>query len=80
MTCSRTRVRSRHLMGISDLILPYQQLSTKNESRNKNNVVYRHQYAVVRHTNASIFTAERLMMTEGTLKCVENILLLELLV
>ena len=67
-------------MPLSDLILPYQQLNTKNGSRNKNNVAYRHQYAVVRHTHASIFAAERLMMTEGTLKCVENILLLELLV
>ena len=67
-------------MSLGDLILPYQQLSTKNGSRNKNNVAYRHQYAVVRHTNTSIFVAERLMMTEGTLKCVENILLLELLV
>ena len=67
-------------MCLSDLILPYQQLSTKNASRNKNNVTYRHQYAVVRHTNASIFAAKRLIMTEGTLKCVENILLLELLV
>ena len=67
-------------MSLSDLILPYQQLSTKNASRNKNNVAYRHQYAVVRHTNTSIFEAEHLMMTEGTLKCVENILLLELLV
>ena len=64
-------------MSLSDLILPYQQLSTKNGSRNKNNVAYRHQYAVVRHTNASIFAAEHLMMTERTLKCVENILLLE---
>ena len=54
-------------MSLSDLILPYQQLSTKNGSRNKNNVVYRHQYAVERHTNASIFAAERLMMTERTL-------------
>ena len=67
-------------MSLSDLILPYQQLSTKNACRNKNNVVYRHQYAVVRHTNASIFAAEHLMTTEGTLKCVGNILLLELLV
>ena len=67
-------------MSLSDLILPYLQLSTKNASRNKNNVAYCHQNAVVRHTNASIFAAERLMMTEGTLKCVENILLLELLV
>ena len=67
-------------MSLSDLILPNQQLSTKNASRNKNNVAYRHQYAFVRHTNASIFVAERLMMTEGTLKWVENILLLELLV
>ena len=67
-------------MSLSDLILPYQQLSTKNGSRNKNNVAYRHQYAVVRHTNTSIFAAECLMMTERTLKCVENILLLELLV
>ena len=67
-------------MSLSDLILPYLQLSTKNASRNKNNVAYRHQYAVMRYTNASIFAAERLMMTEGTLKCVENILLLELLV
>ena len=50
-------------MSLSDLILPYQQLSTKNGSRNKN-VAYCHQYAVVRHTNASIFAAERLMMTE----------------
>ena len=67
-------------MSLSDLILPYQQLSTKNSSRNKNNIAYRHQYAVVRRTNASIFVAERLMMTERTLKCVENILHLELLV
>ena len=67
-------------MSLSDLILSYQQLSTKNASRNKNNVAYRHQYSVVRHTNASIFAAECLMMTEGTLKCVENNLLLELLV
>ena len=67
-------------MCLSDLILPYQQLSTKNTSRNNNNVAYCHQYAVVRHTNASIFTAENLMMTEGTLKCMENIVLLELLV
>ena len=67
-------------MSLSDLILRYQQLITKKESRNKNNVTYRHQYAVVRHTNASIFAAERPMMTEGTLKCVENILLPELLV
>ena len=67
-------------MSLSDLILPYQQLSTKNASRNKNNVTYHHQYAVVGHTNASIFVAGRPMMTEGTLKCVENILLLELLV
>ena len=67
-------------MSLSDLILPYQQLSTKNASRNKHNIAYRHQYAVVRHTNASIFAAERLMMTVGTPKCVENILLLELLV
>ena len=67
-------------MSLSDLILPYQQLSTKNASRNKNNVAYRHQYVVVRHTNANIFVAERLMMTKGTLKCVKNILLLELLV
>ena len=67
-------------MSLSNLILPYQQLSTKNRSRNKNNVTYHHQYAVVRHTNSSIFEAERLMMTERTLKCVENILLLELLV
>ena len=67
-------------MCLSNLILPYQQVSAKNASRNKNNVLYRHQYAVVRHTNASIFAAERLMMTEGTLKYVENILLLELLV
>ena len=64
-------------MSLSDLMLPYLQLSTKNASRNKNNVAYRHQYAVVRHTNASIFAAERLMMTKGTLKYVENILLLE---
>ena len=67
-------------VSLSDLILPYQQLSTKNASKNKNNVAYRHQYAVVRHTNVSIFVVEHLMMTEGTLKCVENILLLELLV
>ena len=67
-------------MSLSDLILPYQQLSTKNGSRNKNNVAYRHQYAVVRHTNYSIFVAERLTMTERTLKCVGNILLPELLV
>ena len=67
-------------MSLSDLILPYLQLSIKNASRNKNNVAYHHQYAVVRHTHASIFAAECLMMTEGTLKCVENILLLELLV
>ena len=67
-------------MSLSDLILPYQQLSAKNASRNKNNVSYRHQYTVVRYTNASIFVAEHLTMTEGTLKCVENILLLELLV
>ena len=60
-------------MSLSDLILPYQQLSTKNGSKNKNKVMYRHQYVVVRHANASIFAAERLMMTEGTLKCVENI-------
>ena len=55
-------------MSLSDLILPYQQLSTKNASRNKNYVAYRHQCAAVRHTNASIFAAECLMMTEGTLK------------
>ena len=67
-------------MSLSDLILPYQQLNTKNASRNKNNVAYCHQYAVVRHTNACIFGVERLMMTERTLKFVENILLLELLV
>ena len=67
-------------MCLSDLILPYQQLSTKNESRNKNNIAYHHQYAVVRHTNTSIFVVERLMMTEGTVKCVGNILLFELLV
>ena len=67
-------------MSLSHLILPYQQLNTKNASRNKNNVAYRHQYAVVRHTNASIFGVESLMMTERTLKFVENILLLELLV
>ena len=67
-------------MSLSDLILPYQQLSTKNASRNKNNVAYHHQYVVVGHTNASIFVAERPTMTEGTLKCVENILLLELLI
>ena len=60
-------------MSLSDLILPYQQLSTKNASRNKNDVAYRHQYAVVRYTNTSIFVAERLMMTERTLKCMENI-------
>ena len=67
-------------MSLSDLILPYQQLSTKNASRNKNNVAYRHQYAVVRHTNASIFAVERPIMTKGTLKCMENILLFELFV
>ena len=67
-------------MSLSDLILPYQQLSTKNASRNKNNVAYHHQYAVVGHTNASIFVAERPTMTEGTLKCVENSLLPGLLV
>ena len=67
-------------MSLSDLILPYQQLSTKNGSRKKNYVAYCHQYAVVRHTNASIFVAERLMMTKRTLQCVENILFLELLV
>ena len=67
-------------ISLSDVILPYQQLNTKNGSKNKNNVAYRHQYAFVRHTNASIFAAERLMMTERALKCVENILLLELLV
>ena len=72
--------RARSHMTLSDRILPYQQLSTKNASRNNNNVAYRHQYAVVKHTNASIFAAERLTMTEGTLKCVENILLLEFLV
>ena len=67
-------------MSLRDLILPYQQLSTKNASKDKNKVAYRHQYVVVRHTNTSIFAAERLMMTERTIKCVENILLLELLV
>ena len=60
-------------MSLSDLILPYQQLSTKNASRNKNNVAYRHQFMVVRHTNASIFAVECLIMTKGTLKCVKNI-------
>ena len=67
-------------ISLSDVNLPYQQLNTKNGSKNKNNVAYRHQYAVVRHTNASIFVAERLMMTKRTLKCVENILILELLI
>ena len=28
-------------MSLSDLILPYQQLNTKNEQKNKNNVAYR---------------------------------------
>ena len=67
-------------MSLSDLILPYQQLNPKNASRNKSNVVYHYQYAVVRHTNASLFGVEPLMMTERTLTFVENILLLELLV
>ena len=68
-------------MSLSDLIRPYQQLGTKNASRNKNNVAYHHQYTVVIHINACILAAERPMTTERTLKCVEYIiLLLELVV